>query len=331
MPVLNGDLDIEVPVRGGASGTWDTNLNTVFTTLADATASVGSLALTNGANSPTITQLAYNIIVLTGTLSAGATITMPAPTAGTNPGIAGRRYFVNQTTGGQTITILGSSSDTGKGQVFLLPLMTWQVGVVFDGTTAWYDNYAGLPPGTFLQYGGGTIPAGFLLCFGQSLLRATYPQLFNAIGTSWGSVDGSHFTLPDCRGRLLAGADDMGGSAAGRLTGYTFAHTGGVQSSVVAQANLASFSMAGSGSMSGSMSGPISGTCFADSSSANHSGGALGWYGNNNDGGGSQNGISGTASVSGSVSGSVTVASGGSSTPLGLVQPTMAINTMIRY
>jgi microcystin-dependent protein len=215
--------------------------------------------------------------------------------------------------------------------VFLLPLMTWQVGVVFDGTTAWYDNYAGTPPGTLMTYGGGTIPAGFLLCFGQSLLRATYPQLFAAIGTFWGSVDGTHFTLPDSRGRILAGADDMGGSAAGRLTGYTFGHTGGTSGNVVQQANLASFSIFGSGSMSGSMSGTMNGTCTALFSSINNRGGGIGWYLNDGSGGNSLNGVTVSGSVSGSVSGNVTSSSGGSGTPLSVVQPTMAVNVMIRY
>jgi microcystin-dependent protein len=42
----------------------------------------------------------------------------------------------------------------------------------------------------------------WLLCDGRSLLREEYPLLFNVIGTSFGSVDGDHFNLPDFRGRV---------------------------------------------------------------------------------------------------------------------------------
>lgn len=44
---------------------------------------------------------------------------------------------------------------------------------------------------------------GWLKCDGRSLSRTTYAALFAVIGTSFGSVDGSSFSLPDCRGRVL--------------------------------------------------------------------------------------------------------------------------------
>jgi microcystin-dependent protein len=44
---------------------------------------------------------------------------------------------------------------------------------------------------------------GWLKCDGRSLSRTTYAALFAVIGTSFGSVDGNSFSLPDCRGRVL--------------------------------------------------------------------------------------------------------------------------------
>lgn len=44
---------------------------------------------------------------------------------------------------------------------------------------------------------------GWLKCDGRSLSRTTYSLLFAVIGTSFGSVDGNSFNLPDCRGRVL--------------------------------------------------------------------------------------------------------------------------------
>ena len=61
------------------------------------------------------------------------------------------------------------------------------------------------------------IPANHVLCYGQTLLR-TLP-LFGVYGTTYGVGDGSTtFNNIDMRGIVPAGVDNMGGTAAGRLT-----------------------------------------------------------------------------------------------------------------
>lgn len=76
-----------------------------------------------------------------------------------------------------------------------------------------------LAPGIVLPYAGSTAPAGWLLCAGQAVNRTTFAGLFNAVGTTYGAGDGSvTFNLPDLRGRVAAGKDDMNGTAASRLT-----------------------------------------------------------------------------------------------------------------
>lgn len=73
--------------------------------------------------------------------------------------------------------------------------------------------------GMLIPHAGTTAPDGFLLCFGQAVSRTTYAALFAVISTTYGAGDGSTtFNLPDMRGRAPAGKDDMGGSAASRLT-----------------------------------------------------------------------------------------------------------------
>lgn len=53
----------------------------------------------------------------------------------------------------------------------------------------------------------GSEPSGWLLCDGRSVLRADYPALFAAVGTTWNpSADSTHFSLPDYRGRFVLGA-----------------------------------------------------------------------------------------------------------------------------
>jgi microcystin-dependent protein len=93
-----------------------------------------------------------------------------------------------------------------------------------------------VPAGTISGCGTAAAPTGYLLCDGASYVRTDYAALFSAIGTAFGSADGTHFNVPDLRGRVPAGKDNMGGSAASRLTsttmtpdGNTLAATGGAQ------------------------------------------------------------------------------------------------------
>jgi hypothetical protein len=62
-----------------------------------------------------------------------------------------------------------------------------------------------LPPGVVLPYVAAAAPGGFLLCDGTSYLRSAYPDLFAVIQTSHGAADGTHFNVPDYRGRFLRG------------------------------------------------------------------------------------------------------------------------------
>jgi microcystin-dependent protein len=81
---------------------------------------------------------------------------------------------------------------------------------------------ATVPVGTVSDYGGSTAPTGWLLCYGQAISRTTYVSLYAVLGTTFGSGDGSTtFNVPDCRGRVVAGKDNMGGTSANRLTGQT--------------------------------------------------------------------------------------------------------------
>jgi len=83
-----------------------------------------------------------------------------------------------------------------------------------------------VPSGAVMPFAGASAPSGWLLCFGQAVNRTQYGELFAVISTTYGAGDGSTtFALPDLRGRVVAGVDNMGGSAASRLTSTTI--TGG--------------------------------------------------------------------------------------------------------
>ncbi len=65
-----------------------------------------------------------------------------------------------------------------------------------------------------------TPPAGWLKANGQAVSRTTYAALFAAIGTTYGSGNGSTtFNVPDLRGEFLRGWDDARGIDSGRAFG----------------------------------------------------------------------------------------------------------------
>lgn len=107
------------------------------------------------------------------------------------------------------------------------------------------DLWAGMT-GVVQDFAGTTAPEGWLMCFGQAVSRTEYANLFAVIGTTYGAGNGSTtFNLPDVRGRVCAGVDNMGGTAAGRLTtagggvnGAAPGAVGGAQTHTLTQAQL---------------------------------------------------------------------------------------------
>lgn len=65
----------------------------------------------------------------------------------------------------------------------------------------------GVPAGTVLSFLGLTAPDGYLLCDGSAVSRTTYAQLYSIVGVTFGAGDDpSTFNLPDFRGRAPVGA-----------------------------------------------------------------------------------------------------------------------------
>ena len=102
-----------------------------------------------------------------------------------------------------------------------------------------------VPVGVVNPFAGATAPSGWLLCYGQAVSRTAYPVLFTTLSTTYGSGDGSTtFNIPDMRGRAVAGKDDMGGTAASRLTATvlsaanTLGATGGTQTHTLTEAQM---------------------------------------------------------------------------------------------
>lgn len=74
----------------------------------------------------------------------------------------------------------------------------------------------GVPTGTILMYGSySSIPAGYLLCDGNSYSTTTYAALFAVIGYEFGTGSGSNFCVPYMSGRVPVGASSNSGLGGG--------------------------------------------------------------------------------------------------------------------
>ena len=91
--------------------------------------------------------------------------------------------------------------------------------------------------GWIIPFAGSAVPDGALACDGSSYLRTAYPLLFDAIGTTWGSADSTHFNVPDLRGRAPIGS----GSGTG-LSARTVAQILGEETHTLTVAESASHS-----------------------------------------------------------------------------------------
>jgi microcystin-dependent protein len=68
-----------------------------------------------------------------------------------------------------------------------------------------------VPAGCVQMFAGSNVPGGWLLCNGAAISRTTYASLYAAIGTTYGTGDGSTtFNLPDFRGIFPRGAGTSG-------------------------------------------------------------------------------------------------------------------------
>lgn len=183
--------------------------------------------------------------------------------------VAADRGKVMNCTGTWTLTLTAAATlgdgfcfavrNSGTGAITIDPNLTEQIQgqstyvigagdfviIYCDGAGFSFVGGAAAPAGTMAPYAGANAPAGWLLCYGQTVSRATYAALFLAIGTTYGAGDGSTtFGLPDLRGRVVAGKDNMGGSAASRLTsavaGSTLGAVGGSQTHTLLESEMPS-------------------------------------------------------------------------------------------
>lgn len=211
-----------------------------------------------------------------------------------------------------------------------------------------------IPAGVIMPYAGTTAPSGWVLAYGQEVSQtsATYKNLYSAINTTYcttehgGTCTGGNFRLPDLRGRSIHGKDNMGGTAASRITtaatidGTVLGKSGGAQTNTLGSGNIpqvsTSYTPAGTNAASG-VSGsilsnttgmnfgpPTGGTADAlavGRSSVNNGYASLSLYGD----------ISGTAAAQGFTGTAATITVGSASpSAVNNLTPTTIMNYIIK-
>lgn len=185
-----------------------------------------------------------------------------------------------------------------------------------------FNNYR-VFTGMIVGYGGSTPPLGWLRCDGSPISRTTYANLFNAIGTTYGSGDGSTtFNLPNLLDRVPIGGQNN----------YALGASGGSKDSIVVSHNHlitqnvgGTFGYGGWGTIYGSGYGSAPGDVSGNITLLeNYNSGIGNWAG----GGNKQRGRNVYAKYN---IPNFAMASAGSSGTGANMQPYLAINFIIKY
>lgn len=211
-----------------AASTLAGSIDTSQTTIAVQAGDAAKFPTPSGTDYVLVTLVdgAGNIEIMKCTARSGATLTVARGQEGTTPFAfaAGAKVGARLTAQSMTDIVVAMNS---------------LIGCVFD-------------------YGGSVLPAKFVWANGQNLSRTTYAELFARYGTTHGAGNGSTtFGVMDMRGRVGAGKDDMGGTAANRLTsagagivGTTLGASGGAQTTILTSGEIPAHTHTGSGTTS---------------------------------------------------------------------------------
>jgi microcystin-dependent protein len=152
----------------------------------------------------------------------------------------GRVRLAEDTDNGTNYVELQAPASLAANTTYTLPSADGTSGQFLStngsGTMSW-GTATGIPTGTILDFGGTVAPSGYLACDGSAVSRSTYADLFTAIGTTWGSGNGSTtFNVPDFRRRTAVGS---GGSGTATL-GSSVGNTGGAETHTLSTAEMPS-------------------------------------------------------------------------------------------
>lgn len=223
---------------GNDNNAWGDNHNNNVTLLIEQAIAgrTDITGMTGGAVTLTRDQMRSRVVTIQGTLTADLVLTLPDTTRLTR--------FINICSG--NFAVLVNSSGAGS-QPVNLPYNKWVDIQIFLGFVGRSDAHE---VGRLVYHAGTTAPGGAFECNGAALKRASYPDLFAVIGTTYGNNDATDFKLPDAytAGRYLrsrTASVTIGTTQANQNKSHT--HTGSGTTSGAS----ASHTHTGSGSTSG--------------------------------------------------------------------------------
>lgn len=190
---------------------------------------------------------------------------------------------------------------------------------------------SGVPVAACLPYSGAVEPTGFILADGVDRSRTALPDLharYQVDGYIYGIGDGATtFGVPDYRGRVPVGKDDMGGNDAARMTtgpnrpdGDTLGAAGGLETNLLLIVHMPQHAHTGSAASAGSHTHVISPSVVSDNNTPGTDG-----PGSADDG----TDVSVTQSA-GSHTHALSIDNNGSDTPHDNVQPSIIQNYIIK-
>ena len=121
-------------------------------------------------------------------------------------------------------TFIANKTDSATSQAddeILINRVSGTTGVFKVNRNNLFSAIATMPIGMLTPYGGSIAPVGWLICDGREVLIGTNQNLYDVIGYNFKDqtlVTGGYFCLPDLRGRMPLGADNMGGTSANTVT-----------------------------------------------------------------------------------------------------------------
>ena len=137
--------------------------------------------------------------------------------------------------------------DAGNADELLLNVTSGTTGVYRITKRNFLKTIPLVPAGSMMAFGGAEAPTGWLFCDGTEIKKSDFNTLWLAIqhnfkDASLVSDNGvSYFTLPDFRGRMALGLDNMGGPSANRVTDIAADAIGGnagTETTAIATDNL---------------------------------------------------------------------------------------------